>query len=96
MEFSFGISLFVGLIAAPLISFLKKQTWSSEVKQGISLAICSFVAAVSLLVSGDLRVDNLEGLGAQVGVVFATSQVFYRQYFGETTFNQKIETKGVK
>lgn len=96
MEFSFGVSLVVGLIAAPLISYMKKQAWTTEVKQGIALAICSFIAAVSLMLSGDLAFDNLDGLGAQIGVVFATSQVFYRQYFGSTSLNANIETKGLQ
>jgi len=99
MEFSLAISIFAGVIAAPVISFLKSQEWSAQVKQAAALGVSFAVAGLSLLLSGELADaswDTWEQVGAQIGVVFAASQVFYAQYFKSTGLNDSLEQKGVQ
>ena len=99
MDYSFLIATIAGLIAAPVISFLKKQDWPDEIKQVVALGASAVIAFLSILLSGgfnEVTINDWESLTAQFGIVFVSSQVFYQQYFKNTEVNTKLENSGVQ
>lgn len=97
MEFTgevVGITALIGALMPFVVSLLKRQTWSSGVKQLVALATSLVAAGIAHFTVNDFELD-LDYLVAQAAVVFTASQVFYQQWFKDH-IDPKLSQFGVK
>lgn len=90
-----GVSAAAGVAVPFVISFLKDTEWSLKVKQLIAFVISLVVAVGVTVVDKGVSLDSWQALLANLGVLFTTAQLFYTQYFSDTTLNAKLEDSGV-
>ena len=73
------LSVLVGLVAIPVVSFLKARLgWSGPRAQLLSAAVAVVLAAGYLAATGALLPISLDTLAERAALVFATSQLVYR------------------
>jgi hypothetical protein len=90
-----GVAALAGFVVPFIISYLKNMNWSSQVKQGVSVAVCLVVAVGVTAIDNGVDLGNWKNLVMNLGVIFTVAQVFYQQYFGGTAINAKLESIGV-
>lgn len=82
------------VVVPPLVSLLKQQKWSAQVKQLIAVAISAAVAVVGLLLAGaSFNVTNIASL---IALIFTGSQVAYGAYFRGSTVETALSAVGGK
>lgn len=90
-----GVAALAGFVVPFIVSYLKNMNWSSQVKQGVSVAISLVVAVGITAIDNGADLGNWKDLIMNLGVIFTVAQVFYQQYFGGTAVNAKLESIGV-
>lgn len=82
-----------GFVVPPVVSLLKQQSWSAQVKQLIAMACSGAVAAVAIA----LTAPHDFGLGfvTLAGLVFAGSQLAYA-FFKGSSFESALARFGSK
>jgi len=88
------VTIVVGLIMPPVVSYIKSVKWSREIRVLASMAVCTAVAVVALAAQGDLKAPS--DVFEKATQVWAVSQAEYALWFGSTSLNKKIERMGVK
>jgi hypothetical protein len=67
-----------GVIASVVHSFLKKDSWSKSVNNGIAMGYAAIIAALDLWLKGNLVVNNLP---AAFLAVYGAAQAWYATLF---------------
>jgi hypothetical protein len=88
-------AIIAGLIIPFIISFLKNKEWSPEAKQALAIAVSLVAAAGVSIFDNGLDVSTWEAVVSNFGVIFASANIWYNQYFGHTEVNHKLEDRGV-
>jgi len=81
------ISIVQGLLLPFVVSFLKGQQWSNNVKLLFSMAVSLVVSALTLLVQNDF---NWNYLLANAALIWSSAQVVYKTWFQNTTVETKL------
>lgn len=76
------ISIVEGLLLPVLVSFLKGQQWSQNVKLVFSLAISIVIAIITLAIQSNGF--NWRELLANAATIWAAAQVVYNTWFKDT------------
>lgn len=84
-----GTSAALAVFLVPLVSFVKKPTWSYRVNYLIGMVVALVCAIVGALADG--HVNNLSSAVAYFGTALATSQTIYSLYFKDTNLETKLE-----
>lgn len=88
--------LIIGVFLPPVVSLLKSQRWSYNVKFLLSLGLSFVATAVAMAIDGALKLNDPASLVQNASVVWAASQGVYNLYFGSTNTNELLETTLVK
>ena len=87
------ISAIGAAVIPPLVSFLKRQTWSAQVKQLVAALAALIVAGVGIAVTTqDFTTLAITQLAA---LAYAGSQVVYGVYFRGSAVETRLRTVGV-
>lgn len=89
-----GISALAAMFLMPLVSLIKKPSWSTQAKQLLGLSAAFVAAMAGAVVSGDLTTSNWEAIIAYIATARMTAETLYTQYFGNTEVNAKLEASG--
>lgn len=89
------VAIIAGFLLPFVVSFLKDRTWSQNVKQLVAFGASAVVAVGVTAIDEGTDLSNWDAFVANLGVIFATAQVWYGQYFGGTSVNTYLESKGV-
>ncbi len=89
------LSGILGFFVVPVVSFLKRSTWPTWAKVGLSAVVSLVAALISLLQDGSLGDASWKTIVANLGVVFAVAAAFYKLNFEDTALNAKLEAKKV-
>lgn len=81
------ISVIQGILLPVVVSFLKGQQWSTNVKFLFSIGVSIAVAAVTLFVESNF---DWKFLVANAATVWASAQVVYQTWFKETSVQSKL------
>lgn len=81
----------IATISVPFMSLIKKDSWSTQVRQAVSILIAFVAAAIAAAVSG---VDNIAEGVAYLATARVVSETLYVQYFGKTELNASLEARG--
>ena len=84
----YGTVAVIGMILVPIVSLIKQPSWSPKINHMLGI-----VASIVATVVGTL-IDN-SGMGwkellPRFTTAFATSQVIYNLYFGDTKMNETL------
>lgn len=75
-----------------LVAWLKQSTWPAWKKQVLSLLVAMSLGAVTVLVNGNIDVQNL---ALSVTAIFTAGNSLYVMWFRDTRANGYLETKKV-
>jgi len=81
------ISVVQGLLLPFVVSFLKGQQWSHNVKLLFSMVVSLIVAGITLLVKNDFDWNYLL---ANAALVWASAQILYKTWFEDTGVEVKL------
>lgn len=87
-----GSAALVATFLVPLLSFIKRPSWSSEAKQALALAGALVAALVGAVVDGSI--NNATELIAYFGTASVTAQTLYGMYFKKTALEKKLAEVG--
>ncbi len=76
------------LVVPPLVSLIKNEAWSAQVKQLIAGVISLAIAAVAIWLTAPL--DFGLPFAQLAALVYAGSQLIYGAYFKQSTFEQVL------
>lgn len=76
------ISVLQGILLPLVVSLLKGQQWSTNIKFAFSIVVSIAVAAVTLLAENNF---DWKYLVANAATVWASAQVIYQTWFKDTT-----------
>lgn len=85
-----ALSAFFGLLAPPLISFLKSAAWPTWAKTLMALAVCVVFGALSAYMNDPRGFTTPEQLVASIAVVFTVATTLYKLYFENTPANEYL------
>lgn len=85
------VSVIEGVVFPFVASFLKGQHWDKNVKFVLSMGFAVAVAAVSLVISGDLTWNELL---ANSAIVWSVAQANYQLYFKDTAVETSLAEFG--
>ena len=86
------LSLVVGALLPPLISWLKDCGWRKERKVAFSLAVSLLVGLLTTLATGELTTTDV---AASAALVFTAATSVYRFWFHDTPVYRVLESKRV-
>lgn len=86
------LTLAFGLLAPPLISWLKSCEMPDWLKMLIALLVSAFAGLATVAVTGELDVRDVAYTST---AVFTVATVFFHTYFKKTLLNQNLEDKKV-
>ncbi len=89
---SLGVAAIVAVFLVPVISLIKRPTWSVEAKHLLGMVAAIIAASVGALVDG--HVNTIQEFIPYVGTAFTTAQTLYTLYFRDTSVNAKLEAVG--
>jgi hypothetical protein len=87
-------SILAGLVVPFLVSFLKSKTWSAEVKQLMAIGVSLIVGAGVTVIDNGVELMTWQDFVANFGVIFTVANIWYSQYFGNTSINAVLENTG--
>lgn len=91
-----NVAIAAGFIVPFIVSFLKSNNWSQEIKHALSLVVALVFAVATTAIDKGVSLDTWQALVSNFGVIFAEAQIFYIQFFQKTELNYKIEESGIK
>lgn len=86
-----GTAAILAIMLMPLVSLLKKPTWSRQAKYLLGMAAALVCAIAGAFVDG--HVKSAGEFVAYLGVSLATSQTIYNLYFKDTEVQQELAAK---
>jgi hypothetical protein len=92
---SITFSIIAGLIVPFVVSFLKNKAWSVQVKQVVAIVVSLAVGAGITVIDNGVSIANWQDLLANFGIIFTVANIWYNQYFGNTSVNASLENSGV-
>jgi len=90
---SMFLLIVAGMIATPLVSFLKGNSWPSNVKVAFSMAFCLVIALAGAFLGGTL--NSLSDVVSNFAIVWASSQALYSTWFADTSTNESLSSMKV-
>lgn len=82
------------MVVPPVVSLLKQEKWSAQVKQLIAAVLSAVVALAGLALAGaSFSASNIVSL---LALIFMGSQVVYGAYFRGSAVEVKLSTIGTK
>lgn len=87
-----GTAATIALILVPVISLVKRDSWSTQVRQTVAIAAALVAAIGGAIVDGNI--SNLGEFVAYLGTARLVAETLYTQYFGGTTLNARLEAVG--
>ena len=84
-----GTSAALALFFVPIVSFIKKPTWSHQAKYLLGMVAALICAVVGAFSDGDVK--NVGDFMAYFGTAVTSSQVLYNLYFKDTDLNASLE-----
>lgn len=84
-----GTSTALAMFLVPLVSFIKKPTWSRQAKYLLGMVAALVCAVVGALVDGDVK--SVGEAVAYFSTALATSTTLYTLYFKDTDLEVKLE-----
>lgn len=86
-----GTAAAVAVLLVPLVSLIKKDSWSSQAKYALGLAASLVAAMVGGLIDGDI--NSLKEGFSYIGTAFLSAQTIYSLFFkGSSIDNTLTET----
>lgn len=89
---SLGTAAAIAMVLVPIISLIKRDTWSTQVRQIVALAAALVAAIGGALVDGNI--SNVGEFVAYLGTARLVAETLYTQYFGDTPLNARLEATG--
>lgn len=84
-----GTATSLAVFLVPVVSMIKKPTWSRQAKYLVGMLAALLCAVVGSLVDGEVK-SLSEGV-AYFGTALAASQTLYNLYFKDTELETKLE-----
>jgi hypothetical protein len=81
----------MALFLVPIVSFIKKPSWSTRAKYLLGMGTALFCAVVGALVDGE--VNSTAEAVAYFGTALAASQTLYTLYFADTGLEATLRAK---
>jgi hypothetical protein len=82
-----------GMIATPLVSFLKGNSWPNNLKVAFSMGFCLVIALVGAFLAGTL--NSVNDVVSNFAIVWASSQALYSTWFSGTATNESLSSMKV-
>ncbi len=82
------VLMIAGTVVPPVASFLKSEKWPNWAKLAISLLVSLGISIGAMAINGSFQ--SWQEFVAQFAVVWATSQLVYKQYFSNTDLNSTL------
>lgn len=86
-----GTAAVIAAVLVPLVSLIKKPSWSTEAKHMLGLGSALVAAIAGAVVDG--HVNSVNELIPYLTTAFTTAQTLYVLYFSKTDLNTKLENK---
>jgi hypothetical protein len=83
-----GTTALLASVLVPLVSYIKKPTWSDRAKYAIGMVAAVVAAVVGAFADAD--VNSWQEVLTLVLVALGTSQTIYNMYFRDTSINTKL------
>lgn len=87
-----GTAAAIALVLVPLLSLIKRDSWSTQIRQTVALAAALVAAIGGALIDGNI--SNVGEFVAYLGTARLVAETLYTQYFGGTTLNARLEAVG--
>lgn len=87
-----GTAAVVAAFLMPIISLIKKPTWSIEAKHILGMAAALIAAVVGAVVDG--HVNTVQEFIPLFGTSFVSAQTLYTLYFSKTQMNATLGAVG--
>lgn len=87
------LSFFLSYVAMIVVSALKKQSWSDEVKVLITLGVSVVLGFVACFATGEL--NSVQDVTVATSIVTAAAMSQYKLYFQNTPLNTKLESTDI-
>jgi hypothetical protein len=84
------ITIIGGFITAPVTSLLKRENWSTQIKQGVALLVSMAVTASSIAIVQPHLFTAAQTVLGLLGVIYTASQALYQTLFSGTTVNKML------
>lgn len=81
------LSIVEGIVLPILVSFLKGQQWSTNVKFLFSMVVSLAIAALTLLIKNDFALDTLL---ANAALIWSSAQAIYQTWFRSTSMESTL------
>ena len=91
---SLGTAALVATFLMPVVSLIKKDSWSAQARQLLGLSAALVAAVVAGQIDGSLSLNNWESVVAYFATARVVSETLYAQYFGGTELNAKLTAVG--
>lgn len=91
---SLGTAALVAMFLVPIVSLIKRDNWSDQVKQLLGLGAALVAAVIAGAVDGTLSFDSWESIVAYFGTARLVAETLYSQYFRNTALNTRLEAVG--
>lgn len=92
MSFVMIVTILLGFVVPPVVSFLKNSGWPKWKRIVLAGAVSVAAAAGHMFVQGD--VTHYRDLLTNAAVVWAIATANYKLWFGNTDLNLKLEAMG--
>lgn len=83
-----GAAAVVAAFLVPVVSLIKRPTWSDKTKYALGMVAALVSAIVGAVIDGNVK-NLAEGL-AYFGTALATSNALYTLFFRDTAINQAL------
>jgi hypothetical protein len=87
-----GTTALIAMFLVPVVSAVKRPSWSSKVNFAVSMVAAAIAAVAGIAI--DNQGKTFRELVPQFSTAFATTQVVYQLYFGDTSLNAKLTSIG--
>lgn len=85
---------FLALLMTPVVSFIKKEQWSEQVKFLTAVLVSALVASVQVVLNS--HAHSVQDFAALWGTALATTQAVYIFYFQNSKLDKTLSAVGSK
>lgn len=83
-----GTSAVLALFLVPIVSMIKRPTWSKQAKYLLGMLASLICAAVGALIDGDVK--SVSEFVAYAATALAVSQTIYTMYFENSDLEERL------
>ena len=86
-----GTVALIATFLVPLVSLIKKPTWSRQAKYALGLAAALLSTIIGAVINGDI--GSVSEFVAYLSTGLASAQTVYNLYFVDTDVNESLEQR---